>query len=467
MRRERRQWMQYVQQCVTGVAVFILLTGCSASTRTAVYTPVNPTIGDGPTTVSTANTTMPTGIAASTTVTATVATMMTTMTVTTATIPAGMSTANMSTEGTATAATATRPANSAQITRAVTTATSAADIAVASPSSRAAARSATLAATATSVALDTPRPPTPTFEPAPAPPRIATSAARTVAPAMLTPTGTGIPKEGTPFSIANPTAMAMPTIGVANRLPPPDGELVTVFGHRMWIACDGSGGPTVIMDAGVNSGSQAWTLVQPGIAKISRVCVYDRAGLGRSDSLPRPRTSQEVVRDLHQLLTNAGIPGPYVLVAHSFGGLNVRLYAAEYAQDVTGMVLVDPVHEDRFAATSKVLTPEQEQAFERGREGNPEGLDYYESSTLVRAIGKPLPNIPLIVIARGQVDPWPSGWPVASLEKVWRDLETDLASRAPQGTLWIAKDSSHNIPGYQPQIVVDATQRIVNTLRKR
>lgn len=451
MRRERRQRLWHVQRCVTGIAVFVLLTGCGASTRTrtASHPPIGPATVDAPTPELTANATMPTGIAAPTTV----------MTVT---IPT-----SISTEGTETGATATRPANSAQITRAVTTATSAADIAVASPSSRAAARSATLAATATSVALGTPRPPTPTFEPAPAPPRIATSAARTVAPAMLTPTGTGIPKEGTPFSIANPTAMVMPTVGIANHLPPPDGELVTVFGHRMWIACDGSGGPTVIMDAGVNSGSQAWTLVQPGIAKFSRVCVYDRAGLGRSDSLARPRTSQEVASDLHQLLTNAGIPGPYVLVAHSFGGLNVRLFAAEYAQDVTGMVLVDPVHEDRFAATSKVLTPEQEQTFERGREGNPEGLDYYESSMLVHAIGKPLPNIPLIVIARGQADPWPSGWPVDALEKVWRDLETDLASRAPQGMLWIAKDSSHNIPGYQPQIVVDATQRIVDTLRKR
>lgn len=129
------------------------------------------------------------------------------------------------------------------------------------------------------------------------------------------------------------------------------------------------------------------------------------------------------------------------------------------------MVLVDAVHEDRFAATAKVLTPQQEQDFESGREGNPEGLDYYESSRLVRNLGHTLPDIPLAVIARGRAESWPPGWPVAELERVWRDLESDLANRAPQGMFMIAQQSDHNIPGNQPQIIVSATRRVVAAIR--
>jgi len=112
------------------------------------------------------------------------------------------------------------------------------------------------------------------------------------------------------------------------------------------------------MDAGVNSGSQVWKLVQPDIIAVTRVCVYDRAGLGRSDPIPRPRTSQEVVDDLHGLLTNAGVAAPYVLVAHSFGGLNVRLYAGQYPREVAGMVLVDAVNAARDVRNRSAERPQ-------------------------------------------------------------------------------------------------------------
>jgi len=304
-----------------------------------------------------------------------------------------------------------------------------------------------LSATATTIAIIGP-PGTPPYSPARPRAAVASVAATPVQPAV--PTQPGLPREGTP--------RALP--GVA-------GELVAINERRLWIACRGEGTPTVVMDAGVNSGSQVWALVWPTIGTSTRVCVYDRAGLGYSDPIPHPRTSQEVVGDLHELLTNAAIKGPYVLVAHSFGGLNIRLYASQYPQDVAGMVLVDAVHEDRFAATARVLTPQQEAEFERGRQANPEGLDYYESSRLVRAIGPALPNIPIVVIARGRAEAWPKGYPTDALERVWRNLERDLASRAPQGTLLIAEGADHNIPGQQPAIIVDATNRVLIAIHEQ
>jgi len=477
LRRELQQWVWRVHACVTGIAVLFALAGCGVSARTATQLPTQAVVTN--TAVLAGTTPVPATIPPTATVapapTSTPTAPATptptrTLAATDAPTPAGTPTVPIltATPVPAVAGTGapTRDPDSAKATLAITTATSAADVAAASPASGMAASAAARAVTVTAVAQGAPRPVTPTFVPVPAPPAVATTAARTVAPAIVTPTGSAIPKEGTALSIPNPTGMAMPTAAISHPLPPPEGVLISVEERRMWIACDGSGGPTVIMDAGVNSGSQAWSLVQPGVAKFTRACVYDRAGLGRSDAITRPRTSNEVVDDLHDLLTNAGVPGPYVLVAHSFGGLNVRLYAAQFPKDVAGMVLVDPVHEDRFAATSKVLTPAQEKDFESGREANPEGLDYYESSTLVRNVGKSLPDIPLTVIARGRAEPWPNSWPVDALEKIWRDLETDLASRAPQGKLLIADQSNHNIPGFQPQIIVDATRQIVDELRK-
>lgn len=308
-----------------------------------------------------------------------------------------------------------------------------------------AARAADLGATVTANRIAGP-PGTPGFFPANPPSAVAAVARTPVQPPQ--PTETGIPLEGTSRSI-----------------PQAEGQLVNVGERRLWIGCRGQGSPTVVMDAGVNSGSQIWSRVWPATAADTRVCVYDRAGLGRSDPIPRPRTSQEIVDDLHGLLANANVPEPYVLVAHSFGGLNVRLYASQFPTEVAGMVLVDAVHEDRFAATAKVLTPEQQARFERDRQTNPEGLDYYESSRLVRAIGPRLPNIPIIVIARGRADSWPRGYPTAELERVWRELQADLAGRAAQGTLLIAEGSDHNVPGSQPEIVIDATRRVVAAVR--
>src|SRR3954451_15791966 len=122
---------------------------------------------------------------------------------------------------------------------------------------------------------------------------------------------------------------------------PPAGQLVDVGGFRLHIDCVGTGSPTVVLDAGLGGSSLDWSLVQSELGRSTRVCAYDRAGMGWSDPGPQPRTPGQIARELHTLLTNAGIAGPYVLVGHSLAGKNVRLFALQHPDQVAGMVLVD------------------------------------------------------------------------------------------------------------------------------
>ncbi len=128
---------------------------------------------------------------------------------------------------------------------------------------------------------------------------------------------------------------------------PQRGHIVQVGSIRMNIDCSGKGAPTVILESGSGGPSVDWLMVQPEVAKFSRVCSYDRAGYGWSDSGPVPRSSLQIARELKHLLLAAGEKGPYVLVGHSMGGYNIRVYTSQYPGDVVGMVLVDASHEDQ------------------------------------------------------------------------------------------------------------------------
>lgn len=142
--------------------------------------------------------------------------------------------------------------------------------------------------------------------------------------------------------------------GDARRFPPP-GQLVDVGGYRLHLHCVGQGSPTVVLDAGLGAFSLDWGAVQPQIATSTRVCAYDRAGLGWSEPGPLPRSPQQFADELDVLLTNAGVEGPYVLVVHSISGKTARLFASQHPNDVAGMVFVDARHE----SVDEHVTPEQ------------------------------------------------------------------------------------------------------------
>jgi pimeloyl-ACP methyl ester carboxylesterase len=144
------------------------------------------------------------------------------------------------------------------------------------------------------------------------------------------------------------------------------------------INCFGEGSPTVILEAASGGMSAHWVRVQQQLAKTTRVCAYDRAGLGWSEPGTEPRDARQVSSELHTLLTNAGIEGPYVLVGHSYGGLYARMYAARYSEEVAGVVLVDSSHPEQFTRS-------------------PEGRAMYEQ---IRRLGAVLPFVTRLGVIR-------------------------------------------------------------------
>ena len=128
------------------------------------------------------------------------------------------------------------------------------------------------------------------------------------------------------------------------RLHPPTGELVAIEGTRLHVVSRGRGTPTVVLDSALAGSSLSWSEIQPRLAELTRVVSYDRAGFGWSDASPAPRTVENMVEELDQLLANADVEAPYVLVGHSYGGWIVQLYASRYRKNVAGVVLVDTPH---------------------------------------------------------------------------------------------------------------------------
>jgi pimeloyl-ACP methyl ester carboxylesterase len=276
------------------------------------------------------------------------------------------------------------------------------------------------------------------------------------------------------------------------------GRLIDVGGYHMHLDCRGEGKPTVVMDAGLGGSSLDWSLVQADLAGTVQVCTYDRAGMGWSEVSPKPRTPKHIADELHLLLTNGGLSGPYVLVGHSLGGKTVRMFALAYADQVAGMVLVDARSElidaripkaeaDAFdvalgmqgllyavarrfgvarafgsglagvpllspaTATEMALLMTQTDAIdETTREGEARSAD---DATLAKST---LGSMPLLVIASA-----------ASMAEIpnWPTAQRRLAELSTQGTLVVAEHAGHAVQLEDPGIVIDGVEQVLAGVR--
>ena len=292
---------------------------------------------------------------------------------------------------------------------------------------------------------------------------------------------------------------------------PPPGRLVDVGGHRLHIHCLGEGSPTVVIGTTGAGAPLDWSMVVPELATFTRVCVYDRPGSGWSEPGPTPRTSQRIADEMHALLSNAGIAGPYVLVGHSITGMHMRLYASQHREDVAGMVLVDSSHEEqlehlpaenragleaqvRVLRVASVLAPfgvvrlvgmlglirafDEFELLPQETQSEARAISYWsdvrmlhselasaeQSTAQLRAAPRSLDDIPLAVLTAGSEEnpPYRRG----SVKEIWFDLQRDLATLSSTSRHIIAEKSGHYIHEYEPQLVVDAIRWVVEEARR-
>jgi pimeloyl-ACP methyl ester carboxylesterase len=254
-------------------------------------------------------------------------------------------------------------------------------------------------------------------------------------------------------------------------------QMIDVGGSKLHINCSGKfleDSPTVVMEAGLNASSETWSSIQPEIARFTRVCTYDRAGLGKSDPPSRrPGTSRQIAGDLHALLKKTGIKSPIVLVGHSFGGINVRMYASLYPEDVVGMVLVDSSHEEETAKWLAIIPPEIRREMEKaGGEKlmGGEEIDLPESQRQMKAANWRT-DIPLVVLSRGRSSYSPDDYPpqlrsfAPKGEELRLKLQEDLAGRSSKSKHIFAEKSGHMIHHDQPELVIEAIRQVVEATR--
>jgi pimeloyl-ACP methyl ester carboxylesterase len=292
----------------------------------------------------------------------------------------------------------------------------------------------------------------------------------------------------------------------ARKFPPP-GRMVDAGGRRLHVLSLGRGDPAVVFDAPLGASHMIWSLVQPEVAKFATTLAYDRGGYGWSEAGPGPRTSLRAAEELHTLLGNSGVKPPYILVGNSIGGLNVRLYAFRYPKQVAGLVLVDPAHEEQserlpssartdpsfirtlrlfrvgarfglprllgmpLGEASSGLLPVELRPMARAAGFRCAWVDAVYHETLaseasfaeVRSArrglaGRPLGEIPLIVLTRGEAE----GEAAEEKEawRVWKELHNDLAQESSRGQQVIVSGSGHFIEADKPQAVIDAIRTV-------
>lgn len=231
----------------------------------------------------------------------------------------------------------------------------------------------------------------------------------------------------------------------------------TINNLRLYSKFSRKGKPSVIFIAGLGDSSETWNEVQHRISQVTSTLSYDRAGVGRSEAAPAPRTCLDLVDELSELVLALDMEPPYLLVGHSFGGLVARLYASLYPQTISGIVLVDAAPEYKELAYEKVL-PEHLIAGNREYYENPmlnrEKIDKVQSYRQV-AEHAWTSSIPLAIITRGLPDDSGEDWPSQAILAVEQKLQAEFMRWSTSSKQRIAGRSGHYIHHDEPDVVIE------------
>lgn len=239
-------------------------------------------------------------------------------------------------------------------------------------------------------------------------------------------------------------------------------EINTVVnGHRLFGLLSGEGETAVILESGLGGTSDDWAKVRPEVALFSKVFSYSRAGLGQSEKASTPRTCKDIISDLRCFLLSANLYPPYILVAHSWSGINARWFASQYPDEIAGMVLVDAVHEDKYEQFEKVLSEEKANrmwALLRDPSKNDEHIDRIASIEQVRS-KQISSDFPLIVLTRAEDSD--------EFSKIERDLQVNFLKLSTKSKQHFSKYNDHFIQNLEPDLVIDSIRHVVESVKAK
>jgi pimeloyl-ACP methyl ester carboxylesterase len=268
--------------------------------------------------------------------------------------------------------------------------------------------------------------------------------------------------------------------------PEPAERLISVGSHRLEVRIVGNGVPAVVFDSGIADPLGNLKPLQDRLAAVTQVVTYNRAGYGQSEPGPVPRDGAREAEELRALLERASVPGPYVLVGHSLGALNVMVFASEYPEDVVGMVLLDPPpltfalgkeYTERWAMAERMTAEWQAVADSAAKSPDPaekarsaffnmiasEHREMGRTASLVDRVAT-FGEIPLVVVASGQ--PNPAFGPVAEeFQKYWAAQSRAIADKSKKGKFVLVEESSHQLYRDVPELVERAILSVVNGAR--
>jgi pimeloyl-ACP methyl ester carboxylesterase len=283
-------------------------------------------------------------------------------------------------------------------------------------------------------------------------------------------------------------------------LHPAPGKLIDIGGYRLHLYCTGSGdGPTVVLDYGLGGSYLDWYFVQTKVAQFARVCSWDRSGYGWSERSPSKQVPSVIAGELHAVLERAGEKSPFILVGHSLGAFDVRMYAHRYPDQVAGVVLVDGAHPDEVLAfhwrdrlmirflqfTAPFGLPRWRGWCTAGpqeirplkaafnchsrvfRAHYEQWSVFPESAEEVRKLGS-LGNLPLRVISRdpNRKKKHPNSAVLLAQEQQWTQYQQDLVKLSSDSTQVIAESSGHSVPTDRPDVVAEAIRKIIEQLQR-